>query len=88
MTRSFLDLLMDDTETSLAELSTIAPILFYLLILICRFLHISCMSDMIWKEFCFEFVPYNQIGLNLVHVSDMGLFGSRAHSKMAKRVEM
>ena len=79
---------MDDTETSPAELPTIAPILLYLLIPISRFPHISCVSDMIRKEFGFEFVPYNQIGLNFVHVSDLGLFGSKDHSELAKTVKM
>ena len=43
------------------------------------------MSDMILKEFGFEFIPFNQIGSSLVHILDLGLFEIRARFRLAKK---
>ena len=66
---------MGNTETSPSELPTISSILIYLLILVFRFPHISCVSDMILKEFGFEFIPDNQLGLSLVGLSMTRVWG-------------
>jgi len=50
---SFLDLLMDNTKTATPEILTHHPFLLHCLL---RFPHISCVSDMIVKEFRFEFI--------------------------------
>ena len=72
---SFLYLFMDNPETSSPNSSTISPILLHSPIPTFRFRYISRVSHMILKEFGFEFVPYNQIRLSLVHVLCLGLFG-------------
>ena len=88
MASSSPDLLIDGTETSGAEFLTISPILLDPLIPIFPFLHISCMSNAILNEFRLEFVPFNQIGLNRVHFSNLRLFRYRARSGLAKEVGM
>ena len=68
---SFLDLLIDNTKTSPPEFPAIAPILLHFPIPIFSFLHISRVPNVIMKEFGFEFIPPNQIGLRLIHVSNL-----------------
>ena len=83
---SFLFLLIDNAETSLSELPTITPILLHFSIPIFRFPEISGVSDMILKEFGFESIPFDQIGLSIAHILDLGLFELRAHSRLARGV--
>jgi len=74
----FPDLFIDNPGTPSSKLPTIAPILLHVLIPGFLFRYISCVADVMLKEFGFEFIPYNQIRLSLVHVLCLGLFGSRA----------
>ena len=83
------DLLMNDTETSLSELSTIAPLLLHSLIPIFHFSHVSCVSDVILEEFGIKFIPFNQIGLSLAHGLRKWKFGARmgkASDKMEAKI--
>ena len=46
------------------------------------------MSNAILKEFCFEFIPLNQIGLSRTHFSNMRLFEPEYCSGLAEEVKM
>ena len=46
------------------------------------------MSNAILKEFCFEFIPLNQIGLSRVHFSNLRLFEPEYWSGLAEEVKM
>lgn len=54
---------MEDTETSFSMLFTLAPFLLHFLIPIFPFSHVSCVPDMILKEFSIEFIPFKQVRL-------------------------
>ena len=79
---SYLDLLMDNTGTSLSEFPTIPLIL---LPLIPAF---RCVSHATIKEFRFQFTRYNEIRLNLIHATNLRLSGSDTYSKPVEILEM
>ena len=79
---------MDDPEASSSKLPTITPILRYFLIPVFRFPDIFCVSDIILKEFRFEFIPLNQIGLCLIHVSNLRVPDPETTLNELKEVKM
>jgi len=60
VTRGFLGLLIDNSETSSSGFPAVSPILPHFLIPTFRFRYVSRLSDMILKEFVFEFTPVNR----------------------------
>lgn len=57
--RSSADLLIDYTESAVAEFLAIVPIFLHHPMSIVPFLHICFVSNATLKDFCFEFIPLN-----------------------------
>ena len=79
---------MDNSETSSPEFPTISPILLHFLVPTFRLRYTSRVSDVVLKEFGFELMPFDKIGLYLVHISDLGLSGSGTRNELSAKVEI
>lgn len=79
---------MDNPETTPPKFSIIAPLLLHLLIPTFRLRCISRVSNVVRKEIGFELIPFDKIGLNLAHITDLGHSGSGTRTELAAGVEI